>query len=118
MKTVKDYLELDGGIILNIAIYNRFGGNQAYTEICGGFIEGVYQWATHNIDGIDECENSKNYGFTINFEDGRIRRIYIPIWVMNIEPKDFKHAKSLFNKYIKEDYKYNLSTEANRVHQY
>ena len=112
---MEKYLKMDGGIIMNIAIYNQFGGYNEYAEICGGFIEGVYQWCTHNVVDIDECSNSKYIGYTITFSDGRVRRMYIPIWVMNIQPKNFKHAKSLFNKYIKEDYKFNNSDEANMV---
>jgi hypothetical protein len=114
MKTFNDYLEMDGGIAFNLAIYNRFSniGDQVYSEICGGFIEGVYQWADHNIDYVDDCENDKYVGYTITFNDGQIRRVYIEKWVMNIQPKNWKHAKSLFGKYLKEDYKFNTSKEA------
>jgi len=113
-KTMKDYLEMDGGIILNISIYNRFSsiGDRCYSEICGGFIEGVYQWSTHNIDDIIVSSNQKYTGWTIRFESGSTRRIYIENWVMDIKPKDFKHAKNLFAKYLKSDEKFNNSKEA------
>jgi hypothetical protein len=103
------YLELDGHIGFNLAIYNRFSqlGDNAYSEICGGFIDGVYQWATHNIDDVIHCENAKYRGYTIHFSGNVVRRVYVPMWVMNIAPKDWKHAKSLFNKYLLEDVKFN-----------
>lgn len=112
---MQEYLEMDGDIAFNIALCNRFGGigSSTYSEICGGYIEGVYQWATHNIYGVDECENDKYVGWTITFNcssglgGGIQRRVYISKWVMNIQPKDWKHAKALFNKYLKEDYKFN-----------
>ena len=111
-KTMDYYLQLDGSIGFNLAIYNRFSqiGDNAYSEICGGFIEGVYQWATHNIIDVVECANNKYTGWTITF-DSRfttiVRRVYIPNWVMDIAPKDWKHAKALFNKYLLEDVKFN-----------
>jgi hypothetical protein len=114
------YLEQDGGIAFNLAIYNRFNqiGDGVYAEICGGFIEGVYQWADHNIDYVQDSENQKYYGYTIHFNGGVTRRVYIEKWVLNIEPKNWKHAKALFSKYLKEDYKYNNSQEANPMYSY
>jgi hypothetical protein len=103
MKTFNDYLEMDGGIAFNIAIYNRFSSitDSAYSEICGGFIEGVYQWATHNIEDVTESVNQKYTGWTIRFENGSEGKVYIENWVLNITPKDWKHARALFNKYLK-----------------
>lgn len=114
------YLDQDGGIAFNVAAYNRFSsiGDSVYSEICGGFIDGVYQWADHNIDYVEDCENQKYYGFTIHFQGGVKRRVYIEKWVMNIEPKNFKHAKCLFGKYLKEDVKFNQSEEANPMYSY
>jgi hypothetical protein len=45
--TMNDYLEMDGNIGFNLAIFNRFSsiGDSCYSSICGGFVEGVYQWA-------------------------------------------------------------------------
>ena len=105
------YLELDGSIALKIAIYNRFNqiGDSCYAEICGGFIDGVYQWADHNIYDINESYNKKYTGYTITFSNNSTKRVYIENWVLNIEPKDWKHAKSLFDKYLKKDTKYNES---------
>jgi hypothetical protein len=103
-KTMSDYLEMDGGIIFNIALYNRFSsiGDSCYSEICGSYIEGVYQWADHNIYSVDEVSNHKYHGWIVNFGSyGTIeRKVYIPNWVMEIKPKNFKHAKALFNKYL------------------
>jgi len=114
------YLDQDGGIAFNLAIYNRFSsiGDSVYSEICGGFIDGVYQWSDHNIDYVEDSENTKYYGFTINFNGGAKRRVYIERWVLNIEPSNWKHARSLFNKYLREDVKYNTSQEANAVYSY
>ena len=122
-KTMSDFLEMDGNIAFNLAIYNRFSsiGDSCYSEICGGFIEGVYQWADHNICDVTESENDKYIGYTIFFNDdcgyGLIqRRVYIEKWVMNIVPKDWKHAKSLFNKYLLEDAKFNNAQRLNAFH--
>ena len=102
MKSFNEFLEMDGSIAFNLAIYNRFNqiGDSVYSEICGGFIEGVYQWATHNIDFVHECQNSKYTGWTINFSNGDSRKVYIENWVLNVTPKDWKHAKNLFNKFL------------------
>jgi hypothetical protein len=120
--TFEDYLDMDGAIAFNVAIYNRFGsiGDSCYASICGGFIEGVYQWVSHNISYVDNCANAKYTGYTINFNDGKRRRVYIENWVLNIQPKDWKHAKALFNKYLREDEKFNNSAEAkgNTVYAY
>jgi hypothetical protein len=117
MKTMNQYLEMDGGIIFNIAIFNRFSriGDGCYSDICGSFIEGVYQWAEHNLSHIDESENHKYYGWTIHTNCGSVRRVYIPKWVMKIQAKDFKHAKALFNKYLLQDVKFNQSEQANPI---
>ena len=113
--TMDDYLEMDSNIAFKLAIFNRFSsiGDSCYSEICGGFIEGVYQWASHNIYGYIESANQKYTGWTIEFENGATRRVYIENWVMDSNPKDWKHAKCLFNKYLKTDEKYNNSSQAN-----
>jgi hypothetical protein len=52
--------------------YNRFSsiGDSSYSEICGGFIEGVYEWANHNQScGVTESANAKYIGYTIFFND-------------------------------------------------
>ena len=75
----------------------------AYSEICGGFVDGVYQWASHNLENFIECENKKYFGWTLIFNRGGERvekKVYIPRWVMEISPKNWKHAKNLFNKYL------------------
>ena len=108
MKTsMNDYLEQDSRLAFSLAIFNRMGDpetSSAYSGICGGFIEGVYQWATHNIMSVDECKNENYTGWTISFEaqDGHeySRKFYIKNWVMSIEPKDWSHAKNMFNKYL------------------
>lgn len=103
MKTFNDYLEMDGDLAFNLAIYNQFSmaTDQIYSEICGGFIEGVYQWADHNIEDVIECANTKYTGWTIRFENGNEGKVYIENWVLDITPKNWKHAKCLFNKYLK-----------------
>lgn len=101
--TMNDYLEMDGNIGFNLAIFKRFStiGDSCYSSICGSFIDGVYQWATHNIVAIHECANSKYTGWSILFENDSIGKVYIENWVMDIQPKDWKHAKNMFNKYLK-----------------
>jgi hypothetical protein len=119
-KTMSEFLGMDGDIAFNMAIYNRFSSidDSSYTEICGSFIDGVYQWADHNIYNVTQSENAKYIGYTIAFNDncgyGQVlRRVYIEKWVMNIMPKDWKHAKSLFNKFLKEDVKFNQAQREN-----
>ena len=119
-KTMSDFLEMDGNIAFNLAVYNRFSSieDSCYSEICGGFIEGVYQWADHNICDVSESENAKYIGYTIAFNDNSgygqvLRRVYIERWVMNIVPKNWKHAKSMFNKFLKEDVKFNQAQREN-----
>jgi len=121
-KTMSDFLEMDGNIAFNLAVYNRFSsiGDSSYADICGGFIEGVYQWADHNICDVTESENAKYIGYTIAFNDNSgygqvLRRVYIEKWVMNIMPKNWKHAKSLFNKFLKEDVKFNQAQRDNAL---
>jgi len=116
MKSMNEYLQMDGAIAFNIAIFNRFSsiGDGSYSDICGSFVEGVYQWYDHNISYIVESENSKYVGWTIYTNCGSSRRVYIPKWVMNIKPKDWKHAKALFNKYLQQDTKFNNSEMANQ----
>ena len=109
MKTLRNVIEQDGSIIFNIAIFNRFSsiGDGCYSDICGSFIDGVYQWSDHNIDFVDECENEKYVGYTITFNGGGQKRVYIEKWVLAIKPKNFKHARALFNKYLRSDEKFN-----------
>jgi len=105
MKTLKEYLELDGGLIFKMAIYNRFSsiGDMCYSDICGGYVTGVYQWADHNLYNVEECFNDKYTGWVLalGWDIPTERKIFIENWVLNIVPKDFKHAKNLFNKYLK-----------------
>ena len=108
MYTMKEYLEMDNSMAFNIAIYNRFATpGDGYADICGSFIDGVMQWAYHHIRYVDEKTNSKYHGWIITFEDDPSRpyaktegKVYIPNWVMDITPKNWKHAKCLFNKYL------------------
>ena len=57
----------------------------------------------------NESYNKKYTGYTITSSNNSTKRVYIENWVLNIEPKDWKHAKSLFDKYLKKDTKYNES---------
>ena len=101
--TMNGFLAMDGYLAFNIALWNRFSqiGDRDYLEICGSFIEGVYQWADHNIDFWDECSNKKYTGWTIHFSNGHTEQVYIENWVMDSKPTGWKHAKNLFNKYLK-----------------
>lgn len=103
MTTFENLLEQDGHLAFNLAVYNRFStiGDSCYSEICGGFIEGVYQWATHNITYVERTENAKYVGWVLAFDNGAERKIYIEKRILNITPKSWGHAKNLFNKYLK-----------------
>jgi hypothetical protein len=107
MKKASEYLNQDGQLILNLAIYNRFSniGDEVYSEICGGFIEGVYQWSTHNIDEINEVTNDNFTGWVISFNGGQIRRrIYIENRILDYisnKCKGWGHAKNVFLKHVK-----------------
>lgn len=103
---IKEFLDADGGIALKLAIHKLFSdlGDDMYTEVCGGFIEGVYQWSEHNIYDIVESENVRFLGWTICFSDGKLRRMYIEKSTIDfIEKKatDWKHAKNIFCKNVK-----------------
>jgi hypothetical protein len=104
MKTFNDYLEMDGSIAFNVAIYNSVAtieSHSAYTEICGSFYEAVYAWADHNIYSIDEEKTNKNTWFRVFFGQGEKEQIfYIPNWVLEVQPKNWAHAKNLFCKYL------------------
>lgn len=102
MSVFKNLLELDGHIAFNYAIYKRFSsiGDSCYSDICGGLLEGIHQWSSHNIDDIEECKNDKYTGWTIYFSNGEIRQVYIANWILAIVPNNWKHAKNLFHKYL------------------
>ena len=102
-KDFRYFLFLDGDIAFNIAVYNRFSGvgDNSYFEVCGGFIEGVYQWATHNIVAVVESCNDKYTGWTLTFDNGTEKRVYIPNSVLAVAPKNWRHAKNIFNKYLR-----------------
>lgn len=107
--TFNDYLQKDGQIAVSIALFNRFSdiGDKSYIEICGGFIEGVYQWATHNITTVEWCFDEKNTYLIVDFENGTSKQVYISNNILSITPSNWLHAKNLFNKYLKVDYKFN-----------
>ena len=112
--SMDEFISMDDSTILKIALFNRFSsiGDSCYSGICGGFIEGVHQWSQHNIEWIHETANAKYTGWTIHFENGTTRRVYIENWVMDKAVVDYKHAKNLFGKFLKEDIKFNNSEEA------
>lgn len=105
MKTLNDYLQDQGGenFLFNSAIYNKFSvaSDREYASMCGGFREGVFTWVDHNIDSVVEVANSKYEGWILYFSSGSIGRVYIPHWVLNLNTTNLKHAKCLFNKYLK-----------------
>jgi len=109
MKTMMEYLEMDGSIAILIAFFNRFAmpaEASVYREVGGGFVEGVYGWADHKIGDWEISKNDKYTGFTVypqSHEMGEVEpaRVYIENWVMDIKPKNWVHAKNLFNKYLK-----------------
>ena len=106
MKQLKDYLETDDSLILKIGIATHcygIGEAQEYAEICGSFIEGIYQWCSHSLLDVTEVSNKKYTGWVCRVDFGSYEKdvkIYIPNWVMEASVKDFKHAKNLFLKYL------------------
>jgi hypothetical protein len=92
----------DMQLALNIALFNRLRSetDSSYFGICGGFIEGVQQWAQHNIISNFSCQNHKWFGWTIELESGHIVRAICPIGIMKISPKNWDHAKNLLSKYM------------------
>ena len=81
------------------------GSTETYASVCGGAYEGLYQWATHNINDIIQSENKKYMGWTI-ITVGELfdntTKVYIPKWVLNIEiGNGWGHANNLFKKYLK-----------------
>lgn len=102
-KTLNHYLQVDGHIAFYLAIYNRCSdiGDRVYTEICGGFIEGVHQWATHNIEDTIRDEQRGLIIWTIRFTNGSERRFSIPDCMGDYLMNDWKHAKNFINKFLK-----------------
>ena len=92
----------DAQMGLNIALFNRLRSetDTSYFETCGGFIEGVQQWAEHNIIYTESCQNHKYFGWTIGLESGKIIRAICPIHIMKVSPNNWEHAKNLLNKYM------------------
>jgi hypothetical protein len=111
MKAAADkYIKQDGGLILNLAIHRHCSdiGDGVYSEICGGFIEGVYQWATHNIVDIIETSNEKYTGWTVHFTNGNTRQFYMKNGVLDYiadKCKGWRHAKNTFNNHFTRSYK-------------
>lgn len=105
MKTLQDYLNEEGGAnyLFNCAMYNLFSAysDREYASICGSFYDGVVTWANHNIDDVEEVCNTKYKGWVLHLSEGYVRKAYIPNWVLNLNVSNYKHAKCLFNKYIR-----------------
>jgi hypothetical protein len=105
MKKLQDYLNEEGGenFLFNCAMYNLFSveSDREYAAICGNFREGVFTWADHSIDAVEEVANAKYQGWVLRLSGGSVRKAYIPNWVLNLNVSNYKHAKCLFNKYIK-----------------
>jgi hypothetical protein len=105
MKKLQDYLNEEGGenFLFNCAMYNLFSieSDREYAAICGNFREGVFTWADHSIDTVEDVANAKYQGWVLHLSGGSVRKAYIPNWVLNLNVSNYKHAKCLFNKYIK-----------------
>ena len=98
------YDEENGSLILGIGFAQNLcsvaGELSAYAGICGSYIDAIHQWMTHNVDSIDECENHKYVGYTVHVGE-RQYRLVVPVWAMDKEVSDWKHAKNLFNKMLR-----------------
>jgi len=106
--TLRETLNYDvenGNLILGLGfsskLSNKVGELSAYAGICGSYYDGVHQWMTHNIDSWDECANEKYTGYTVFAEDAEVYRLVIENRIMDLEVKDWKHAKNLFTKYLR-----------------
>ena len=109
LKDVRHYIKEDNDFLISLAVYNTYSlpCAKAYNYICGGFIEGVHEWASDNIDFIQISTNKKYTGYTIYMFDSYgastiEKRLYIENKILNIKPQNWQHAKNVFNKYLKQ----------------
>ena len=107
MKTLAYFLEMDGQGLLKLAFFNVLGSYE-YVEICGSRLDASHQWCDHNVIDIEEKSNSKYVGWVVHRYDecgigcGEVNhKFYVPSWLLEVKVKDWKHAKNLFNKYIR-----------------
>lgn len=105
--TLRETLNYDtenGSLIFGLAISsklsNKVGELSCYAGICGSYYDGIHQWMTHNIDGVDEVSNKKYTGYVI-YTSEKEYKLVIENRIMEIEVADWKHAKNLFNKFLK-----------------
>ena len=116
--TVSEYIEDDqdnGNIIFNFGLMKNissFGEVSGYSYICGGGYEASHEWVMHNVEDIRKSENKKYKGWTITEPNTqREKRVYIKKAILNMEAKNWKHALSLFSKFLtlkieKQTYRY------------
>jgi hypothetical protein len=107
MKNLAYYLDADGQGLLKLGIFN-FLGCRDYVEICGSRIDASHQWFDHNVYDIDEVSNDKYVGWVVHCYDecgmvcsGHDYKFYMPLRMLDYKVKSFRHAKNLFNKYLK-----------------
>ena len=105
--TLREMLKKDqenGNIILGIAISGRvsdkIGELSTYSSISGSFIDGIYQWMTHYVDGWNEVSNKKYTGYVL-YAKGKEYKFVIENYFMDLQVKDWKHAKNMFHKYLR-----------------
>jgi|TARA_B110000285_G_scaffold193983_1_gene223325 hypothetical protein len=119
MKSVREYLKEEwdenSGYITKKGImdncFDRLGSYAQYADIEGMYMA-VYSYWSHNVEDINEVENSKYVGYELTVDHEKtnwLRKMYgkdtiqlvIPQWVMNLGADSERHASNLFSKYLK-----------------
>lgn len=93
-------------LFINMAIAKfagALGAISEYSSICGGYVEGVQQWCTHNVEDIVEAENWKYVGWSVTLADKeKPLQIFIKKSALDYIGSScttFKHAKNTFAKH-------------------
>ena len=100
MKTLATFLEMDNDMMLKTSIFTICGDSE-YIGICGNRYDAAMTWFDHNVSYFDEVSNAKYTGWVLTLENRELK-FYVPNWVLNVKPTDWRHANNLFRKYIKQ----------------
>ena len=110
MKTVYSEIfenETEMVIELKTALYNRLGDSSLLTDgIYYSLAEAMGEWERDCLNDFKEVSNEKYIGWEVNVSGNydsteRVVKPYLPIWIMGAKVKNYKHAKNLFNKYLR-----------------
>ena len=92
---------------LKSALYNRLGDSSLLSSgIYFSTAEAMGEWENDCLGSFNEVSNAKYTGWEVRVSGNydsyvRVVKPYIPNWVLKVEVKDYRHAKNLFNKYLK-----------------